>query len=99
MEELLIDRRTFIATSTLAAASFIYDPTRAEASVQMNEKRVPLTRPVVLTVNGFDHAIEVDTRMTLLDALREKCALTGSKKGCDHGQCGACTIHIDGSGS
>ncbi len=96
MEELSIDRRTFIATSTLAAASFMYDPTKAEASVQMNENTVPFTRSVVLTVNGVDHAIEVDTRMTLLDALREKCALTGSKKGCDHGQCGACTIHIDG---
>ncbi len=96
MEKLSIDRRTFIATSTLAAASFMYDPTKAEASVQMNENTVPFTRSVVLTVNGVDHAIEVDTRMTLLDALREKCALTGSKKGCDHGQCGACTIHIDG---
>ncbi len=62
----------------------------------MNENIVPLTRRVVLTVNGLDHTVEVDTRMTLLDALREQCGLTGSKKGCDHGQCGACTIHIDG---
>ena len=56
----------------------------------------PTTRDVVLTVNEADHAIRVDTRMTLLDALRDELGLTGSKKGCDQGQCGACTIHIDG---
>ena len=53
-------------------------------------------RELVLSVNGADHAVRVDTRMTLLDALREKLGLTGSKKGCDHGQCGACTILVDG---
>ena len=53
-------------------------------------------REVVLSVNGADHAVRVDTRMTLLDALRERLDLTGSKKGCDHGQCGACTILVDG---
>ncbi len=62
----------------------------------MNTQTVPLTREVVLSVNGTDHAMRVDTRMTLLDALREKLALTGSKKGCDQGQCGACTILVDG---
>ena len=56
----------------------------------------PLTRDVVLSVNGTDYTVRVDTRMTLLDALRDKLDLTGSKKGCDQGQCGACTIHIDG---
>ena len=62
----------------------------------MDMRTAPLTREVTLSVNGADHAMRVDTRMTLLDALRDKLDLTGSKKGCDQGQCGACTIHIDG---
>jgi xanthine dehydrogenase YagT iron-sulfur-binding subunit len=52
--------------------------------------------PVSLLVNGKMHAVQVDPRMTLLDYLREVLHLTGTKKGCDHGQCGACTVHIDG---
>ena len=54
---------------------------------------------VVMSVNGERKALEVDSRMTLLDTLRERLALTGSKKGCDHGQCGACTVIIDGNRS
>jgi xanthine dehydrogenase YagT iron-sulfur-binding subunit len=51
---------------------------------------------VSFVVNGKSHEIELDTRTTLLDALREHLHLTGSKKGCDHGQCGACTVIVDG---
>jgi len=52
--------------------------------------------PVTLRINGNDHQLRVDPRTTLLDCLRETVHLTGTKKGCDHGQCGACTVHVNG---
>ncbi|ARP64654.1 (2Fe-2S)-binding protein [Mesorhizobium sp. WSM1497] len=54
------------------------------------------TIPVHLDINGRDHDLQLEPRVTLLDALRDRLGLTGTKKGCDHGQCGACTVHIDG---
>ncbi len=51
---------------------------------------------VNLKINGKDYALDIDPRVTLLDALRERLQLTGSKKGCDHGQCGACTVLVNG---
>jgi len=51
---------------------------------------------MILKINGQTHALDVDPRVTLLDVLREELQLTGSKKGCDHGQCGACTVLVNG---
>ena len=56
----------------------------------------PSEYDIVLAVNGRDRSLRVDARVTLLDALRERLGRTGTKKGCDHGQCGACTVHVDG---
>ncbi len=52
--------------------------------------------PITLRINGQDRKLRIDPRTTLLDCIRETVTLTGTKKGCDHGQCGACTVHVDG---
>jgi xanthine dehydrogenase YagT iron-sulfur-binding subunit len=63
------------------------------AADRLTEER---TCSILLNVNGEDHALQVEPRVTLLDALREDLGLTGTKKGCDRGQCGACTVIVDG---
>ena len=96
MENHAVDRRTVLSTGLAVAGRLAMQPSAASAQGSLDVKTEPTLRDVVLTVNGADHSIRVDTRMTLLDALRGELGLTGSKKGCDQGQCGACTIHIDG---
>jgi xanthine dehydrogenase YagT iron-sulfur-binding subunit len=61
-----------------------------------NEPNIEGAVPIALRINGKDRQLRIDPRTTLLDCLRETVALTGTKKGCDHGQCGACTVHVNG---
>ena len=96
-----VKRRDFLATTLAAAFLLALQPltpqeSRAEAVSQNKKALVGGTVNVSLKVNGETHRLNLDPRVTLLDALREYIGLTGSKKGCDHGQCGACTVHIDG---
>ena len=91
-------RRQFIATVLAAAAVLAATPAAAKAesvATVLTAKAVDAI-PVTLTVNGRAVPLQIEPRVTLLDALREYAGLTGTKKGCDHGQCGACTVHIDG---
>ncbi|MFI9810416.1 (2Fe-2S)-binding protein [Streptomyces sp. NPDC052301] len=68
----------------------------AASSRDVVERPASTERIVTLTVNGQSHTLRLDTRVTLLDALRDRLGLVGTKKGCDQGACGACTVHVDG---
>ncbi len=90
-----IDRRSFFRHGAVGLASGgVVD---GAANAQQTTPSDPRTRSLVsLKINGKPYRLEVEPRVTLLDALREVAQLTGTKKGCNHGQCGACTVLVDG---
>jgi xanthine dehydrogenase YagT iron-sulfur-binding subunit len=97
-----VSRRAFLsrlgATGAAAAASPLLGlaQTQVEQAHAETPTKVAGGIAVTLRVNGEEYPMQIDPRVTLLDCLRETLYLTGTKKGCDHGQCGACTVHVNG---
>ena len=95
-------RRDFLETSLKTGAVVATVPAALqgqnskEDAVATAGSNIEGAVPITLRINGTDRQLRVDPRTTLLDCLRETVALTGTKKGCDHGQCGACTVHVNG---
>jgi xanthine dehydrogenase YagT iron-sulfur-binding subunit len=95
-------RRQFLLTGGSAVAAGVMaactpgDETQAAQTAGAAVPAVEGAVPITLRINSKDHSLRIDPRTTLLDCLRETVALTGTKKGCDHGQCGACTVHVNG---
>ena len=100
MPDTNLSRRTLLGGTALGIASIPLAPGIAHAAPDDAAPSGPLRTPdmldIVLHVNGQQLPLTVEPRTSLLDALREQAGLTGTKKGCDRGSCGACTVHVDG---
>jgi len=90
-----LSRREFLQQAAVSGIAVAAAPTVQGAEVKPARREAPTTGPVTLQINGKQHELKLEPRVTLLDALREQLGLTGTKKGCDHGQCGACTVLVD----
>lgn len=92
-------RRKFLKQSMAVTALVLAPPVLVTAAKNNLDEKVSdyfNQEAISLEVNGIQHQLSVEPRVTLLDLLREQLHLTGTKKGCDHGQCGACTVHVNG---
>ena len=92
-------RRNFLKQSSIITALAVAPPSFVKAAAaELDEQAAAYFEqvPVTIEINGTVHKLSIEPRVTLLDLLREQLALPGTKKGCDHGQCGACTVHVDG---
>lgn len=92
-------RRDFLKQSSILTALSLTPPAVLKAAGAKWDEEIASAlekMPLKIEVNGLKHSLSVEPRVTLLDLLREQLNLTGTKKGCDHGQCGACTVHVNG---
>src|SRR5215470_5743557 len=98
--QFLLTTGSTMAAGVVAACVPAYAASTGEGSgfegARLEKPEIEGAVPITLRINGKEQPLRIDPRTTLLDCIRESALLTGTKKGCDHGQCGACTVHVSG---